>query len=149
MVWKLSSLPCNQSMETAMDSLLLGFLLNMLKHLIRILMTMLCDFIISAQMCDVMHSPTLISFPINHLCTLWGVFMIGSQTFQLSHEFDLIAIWVVFFFKKANTIFTDLLLRLNCWCSCSNEHIYVFDCRCVCLPHNYIGNETKVWRDLS
>lgn len=51
-------------------------------------------------MCYVMHSGALISFSINHLCTLWGVLMIGSQTFQLSHESDLIAICVLFFFFK-------------------------------------------------
>lgn len=115
-------------------------LLNMLKHLIRILMTMLCDFIISAQMCNVMHSVALISFSINHLCTLWGVFMIGSQTFQLSPAFDLIAICVVFFLAS----FMGLLLHLDCWCSksacvcgwmftclCENSVTHVMVCYCI------------------
>lgn len=91
-------------------------LLNMLKHLIRILMTMLCDFIISAQMCNVMHSGALISFSINHLCTLWGVFMIGSQTFQLSHEFDLIAICIVFFLKKKKKKKAYSVFYRACYC---------------------------------
>lgn len=93
-------------------------LLNMLKHLIRILMTMLCDFIISAQMCNVIHSVPLISFSVNHLCTLRGVFMIGPQTFQLYHAFDLITICVVFFLAS----FMGLLLHSDWWCSQSKAH---------------------------
>lgn len=118
-------------------------LLNMLKHLIRILMTMLCDFIISAQMCNVMHSGALISFPINHLCTLWGVFMIGSQTFQLSHEFDLIAICVVFFFffffEVCSILYWNVTMESNCWCN-KCMHACVDECTLTCLCENSVNH---------
>lgn len=93
---------------------------------------MLCDFIISAQMCNVMHSGALISFSINHLCTLWGAFMIISQTFQLSHEFDLIAICI--FYGPATAI---RLLMLSFKCT---RVLYVDECMCTCLRENSVNH---------